>query len=272
MTSKTFENANENQLHALPSSRVTLNNTRDGCAIEALSPLRPDYVEAQSSRSGLSIRQVTNSCERESVFRLRYAVYVEELDREARHADHDNRRLEEPLDASGAVFGAFSDGVPVGTLRYNLADEYSSQFKADFDLEILGHYRDRSAVATRLMVTPQYRGGTLGTRICLHVFRQAYANGIRFTLLDCRPRLIPMFQNLGFRQFMPMQLRMGRYVACPMLICIADREYLAAIRSPLLRELADLPEDSSASRFYRKEICPRLSDEQNDNVRSMRVC
>lgn len=44
--------------------------------------------------------------DREEVFRFRYTVYVEELGRYRRSADHRGRRLIEPEDDHSVIYGA----------------------------------------------------------------------------------------------------------------------------------------------------------------------
>ena len=66
--------------------------------------------------------------DREELFRFRYSVYVEELGRYGRIADHRGRRLVEPEDAHSVLSGARQDGQVVGTARLTFgADGFSAR-------------------------------------------------------------------------------------------------------------------------------------------------
>jgi hypothetical protein len=64
--------------------------------------------------------------DREELFRFRYTVYVEEMGRFRRTADHQGRRLVEPEDDHSILYGAREDRRVVGTSRLTLgADGFS---------------------------------------------------------------------------------------------------------------------------------------------------
>jgi hypothetical protein len=67
----------------------------------------------------LEIRRVTEPAELAEVFRLRYRVYVQELQYPQRYADHRSQMVREPLDEMGHILGAFEDGALVGSVRIN---------------------------------------------------------------------------------------------------------------------------------------------------------
>ena len=70
---------------------------------------------------GLEIREVTSDEDREKVFRLRYDVYITEMDRGTQGVDHKNRLLYDELDENCVMVGAFENGRAVGTVRVNHA-------------------------------------------------------------------------------------------------------------------------------------------------------
>ena len=68
----------------------------------------------------LTIRQAESAEDRERLYEFRYRIYVEEMGRHQRYADHTRRRIEEPLDATAAHFLAVDPaGEVVGCLRWN---------------------------------------------------------------------------------------------------------------------------------------------------------
>ena len=67
----------------------------------------------------IEIKLIDNPQDLQRVFRLRYAVYVEELGAEMAHADHQRREVREPWDKSGDNLGAWINGELVGGVRIN---------------------------------------------------------------------------------------------------------------------------------------------------------
>src|SRR5712691_857618 len=72
-----------------------------------------------SRAQSIPIRLVSDPDELEAIYRFRYRIYVEEMNRRQFHADHFARRIEDPLDHSGYNFAAFQDDEVVGVLRGN---------------------------------------------------------------------------------------------------------------------------------------------------------
>src|SRR6266852_6272215 len=102
--------------------------------------------------------------DREELFRFRYSVYVEEMGRYRRAADHRGRRLVEPEDAHSVLYGAREDGRVVGTTRLTFGSDGFSRrqiegyslapFLAEVPVGLM-------AVGERLMLAPRLRGSAV---------------------------------------------------------------------------------------------------------------
>jgi len=113
-------------------------------------------------RSGIQLAESED--EKQAVYRFRYDVYVEEMGRYGAAADHANRRLVEPEDATARIFYAAEDGVVVATSRFSWGGD------APFSRRLIEHYQlapflaemapERIAVGERGMVVPS------GTVVC----------------------------------------------------------------------------------------------------------
>ena len=71
-----------------------------------------------------------SEADREELFRFRYAVYVEEMGRYRRAADHAGHRLVDPEDAHSVLYGARQDGVVVGAARTTFGSRKSHTMPA----------------------------------------------------------------------------------------------------------------------------------------------
>ena len=142
--------------------------------------------------------------DREEVFRFRYTVYVEELGRYRRIADHQGRRLVEPEDAHSVIYGARADGRVVGTARLTFgADGFSPRqiehynlgpFLAEVPIELM-------AVGERLMVAPYLRGSTLTAEFQDFEREDLSARGVRLMFGACEPHLLPLYLSAGARTY-----------------------------------------------------------------------
>jgi hypothetical protein len=74
----------------------------------------------------IHIKLATLPQECEEIHQFRYTVYVEEMSRIQLHADHERKRICDPLDDCANLFLACSDGCIVGTLRSNYSRNQQS--------------------------------------------------------------------------------------------------------------------------------------------------
>lgn len=185
----------------------------------------------------LICREITDEAEREGLFRLRYAIYVEEMARPQSHADHRRRRLAEPLDDGAIHVGAFeaTTGRLVGGLRMLFSDrvDLGSGIGTLYGLDD-GRSEERVAIVTRLVTAPEARGGE--TSAGLHLAQAAYRIALRSraaaAVMDCSAQLVPFFEWLGFDPVRSFEHADFGEVAI-MRIQLHDRARLAKTDSPL---------------------------------------
>jgi len=93
---------------------------------------------------------------------------------------------------SGQFFLAEYDGVPAGTIRFQLADKL---FWPDVP-------QDDSAFVHRLAVRRRFAGGEVSSALFLWAIARTHTLGRRFLRLDCeasRARLRAVYERIGFR-------------------------------------------------------------------------
>ena len=142
--------------------------------------------------------------DREELFRFRYEVYVEEMGRYRRTADHQGRRLVEPEDAHSVLYGAREDGQVVGTTRLTFgADGFSAR---QVDQYSLGPFLSDAparlmAVGERLMVVARLRGSPVASRLRDLGFDDVRSAGVRLAFGNCEPHLLSMNLSAGGRTY-----------------------------------------------------------------------
>ncbi len=142
--------------------------------------------------------------EREELFRFRYDVYVEELGRYRRAADHTGRRLVEPEDDHSVLYGAREDRKVVGTSRLTFgADGFSARQIDQYGLSpFLSEAPARLiAVGERLMVAPHLRGSPVASQLRDLALDDVEAAGVRLIFGNCEPHLLSLNLSAGGRTY-----------------------------------------------------------------------
>jgi GNAT superfamily N-acetyltransferase len=187
----------------------------------------------------IEIRKVRTESEARAIFRLRYEVYVEELGRSQRYADHAARTLAEPLDTCANLFCAYDGARLVGTVRTNYAwRSRLEEYEALYQLEHCGSaYPHGTSVTTKLVVAPDHRGSTLPYRLAAATYSAALSDGVLFDFVDVYPARVPFFQRLGYQVHLPHAMHAEYGPVIVMRLGMRDAQHLAEVRSPFLRVL-----------------------------------
>ena len=179
------------------------------------------------------IKQI-NREELEQIVRLRYQIYVAEMNRPQKYADHEARTIVDPLDATGHILAAVAEHGVVGTVRVNFCQDgtvgdYAQFYEIDREL---GRWA-QSSITTRLMVKPEYRGTRGPLQLAHASFCLGLEQGTRWNYIDCNPPLLRFFERLGYvERFMKHHPEYG-HVHC-MRLDLHDTAHLAAVGSPFL--------------------------------------
>ena len=176
--------------------------------------------------------------EREAVRRFWYQVYVEEMGRKQIYANHEAKRIYDPLEPTGRVIVAWEDDQIVGTVRANFVrdggvdsyvDLYGCEERSDFAAA-------RTSIVTRLMLAHDLRLQNLGIRLAEEIYRYQIMSGIDTVYIDCNSHLVSFFHGLGFNEFK--QVQHDEYGDVHVMrLALLEQENLARVRSPFLEHL-----------------------------------
>lgn len=184
------------------------------------------------------IRPAVTPDEFRAIYRFRYAVYVEEMARPQKHADHLAKFIIDPLDVPAAcVLAAWEAGEIVGTVRTNFL---SSSCIGEYTyLYMLGSFSPAelaaTSITTRLMVHPRHRRTLLATRLCCEAYRGGLDLGITTNFIDCNTHLVEYFAKLGYRIHRTNLVHPEYGVVSVMRLDLMDYVHLEAVCSPFRR-------------------------------------
>lgn len=148
-----------------------------------------------------SLMFVRTSDQLREVARFRYSVYIDEMGRPQRDADHDQCTIIDRLDQDSFVIGAWVGDRVVGTCRVNFCGRsdigpYEEWYQA---ASVAGeHWPASTAILTRLMVAPEYRGSMLSAKLATEAFILGRSRGIECALMDCNEHLLDFFAKIGW--------------------------------------------------------------------------
>ena len=164
--------------------------------------------------------------------RFRYEVYVKELNRRQKYANHENQTITDPLDSFSTNIVARSGHDIVACLR--------TSFFRDGDL---GYYKDfykindyiscvdGISIVTQLMISNRHRKYKVARTLCEKVYEYGLINNIDYCFIDCNEPLESMFKKFGFKTLFRDTHRDYGLVNI-MLIDLHDIDHLLAIHSP----------------------------------------
>ncbi len=186
------------------------------------------------------IRLVNSRTDLESVARLRYEVYVQEMGRSQTFADASTRAVHEPLDHDGIVIGAYlPDGTAIGTLRLNSSASRAIPFREIYGWEDRERqYPGQVFLGSKLIVSPERRGQLLAVELLRRAYREALGRGWRFGFLDANDHLVSLYSRVGFRSLAHGDHPLFGKVTI-MELDLHDAEHMRSCRSPLLRDCLD---------------------------------
>jgi hypothetical protein len=215
--------------------------------------MRARTLHALKEIAMLTIKRVETDDELLEVAKLRYRVYVQEMGRQLRYADHKREIVLEPLDHTARILAAFDrEGRAKATVRTNLGFESGfGHYRELYNLEICGpFYPDQVSITTRLLVEAQFRSTPLPLRLVRRLFEEGYSRGICFDFIDCGKPLVPFFQKLGHRQLLPNidHPEFGEMV--PLMLVVRDRPYFESLGSPFAKLVQETELHPSVTYFY----------------------
>ncbi len=186
------------------------------------------------------------------LYRFRYSIYVEEMRRTQRYANHDDQTIIDPLDDTSTNVLAYNAGVIIGCVRVNFlragaVGEYFSFYRIDALDAVL---QERVSITTRLMIDRAWRRTPVTIMLITTIYEYALRRGILIDFIDCNRHLVGFFVKFGYRpQFVTTHPEYGEVTV--MRIDVFDLTHLEAVNSPfapILRQLMDEEKGAASTR------------------------
>ncbi len=214
------------------------------------SPEHRDVIidsEQKKTQNGVKLNLTTQ--ELNEVYKLRYSVYVEDLKYHQPYADKISKKLRDPLDSTGNIFGIFRNNEAIGTVLTNYAKHsdlgyYSELYKMK-ELNY-GSYYD-SSITTKLIVRRDFRSKSAAFRLALATYIQALKDGIKYDFVDCDLEMVPFFVRLGYNVHIESMLHPEFGHGAVLVLELQNIEHLEECNSPFAKHYHKIMHEESVS-------------------------
>ena len=171
-------------------------------------------------------------------YRLRYAVAVDELQKNTAEADHVRREIRDELDDSqSTVLCAICEGSVVGTIRVTWGSaELPPAFRQHFSLTWFGKFPLATmSFSGRLAIHKDFRDGSVIGQLFDHAYALIRERSSRVNFCHCTPALVRLYEQLGYRRYAQAVVDPDHGFQIPMAMQTEDANHLERVRSPLLK-------------------------------------
>ncbi len=202
--------------------------------------------------SDVTVRRAVTDHERDAIYRLRYQVYIEEMNGAHRHreADAHNQQLRDAWDDRAHHFYAVQQGTVVACARMMMRRDGPLECEEHFNLERFAPwYPEHIGMTSRLALHPEHRGSHLLKQLTCAMYHFVREEGIRFNFIDCHTRLLPLYSRLGFRAYRPGFNHTQYTYVVPMVLVADDLEYLEQVKSPFIPVAKSYPSSLDGRRL-----------------------
>lgn len=207
----------------------------------------------------VQIKDAVTEQERQAIYQFRYTVQVEEMKRCIPGADHVKKCISEEMDSWSHLAYAELNGQIVGTARAVIgsAKDFPADLVQIFQLKRYQEFdptRKTICFATKLMVDPRLRKTPLSFRLMAKVYELSRQHNVQFSFSGSNPYLIPMYEQLGYRQIAPGFQDPGYGFIVPTLLLTEDIDHLKAVKSPYLRLARKLTNSPAAKQWLASNL------------------
>ncbi len=200
-------------------------------------------------REKITIEPALSTEQRDAVYRFRYRIYVEEMDRYRSVADHGTKRFHEPDDENSHIYHALLDGEVVGTMRLTWGGDgaINARHIEQYDLKpfLAKVPAEQIVIGERFMIEPALRGSNLLFRLFTAYLSFVNERRIQLVFGDCEPHLLNVYQGLGFRPYTKRNVNSPEtgYLV-PLVLVAEDLAYLKEIESPIVHVMKDFGDEA----------------------------
>ncbi len=200
------------------------------------------------------IRRVQSAAELDAIGRLRYDVYIRELDRRPPGIDDERKVLLDGEDAVSMVFGAYADGELAASFRATPIDQLpaDSRWREVYRCHSFPVAESAQMMLSRLVVDRNHRASLVAPKLFSHAYAAGREAGAELCFIIGMPNMVPLYQVLGFRRYCDGITDKDAGFRLPMVMITGDWAHFESVKSPLLALVHQSPPNVSLGDWFER--------------------
>jgi len=202
------------------------------------------------------------------VARLRYQVFVRDMDRRPTGTDDELEQVRDPDDAISTVLGAFDGNDLVACLRLTPVEGVPSDslWRQTFHFADFPEPESQKVILSYLLVRSDHRDTVVLARLLEHAYAVIRDGGDELVFLLSPPNLVTLYEVLGCRRYTREGVDIGG-LRLPMVMIAGDLPHFETVKSPLLDALRRYPADVSLGDWF-EQTYPEFSRPSSQRAQS----
>ncbi len=196
----------------------------------------------------------TNASDIEEIYAFRYGIYIQELQKDLPWADHERRLLPDPYDCGATHIAVRRRGDRVvGCVRLHFGRDIPSDFLEAMQVtDFVRRDSQRCCYASKFMVERELRGHGVALLMIRAMIDFGISAGVEYALFHCNPKLVRLYEKLGFRLFGKSFEMAHVGMQIPMIFILGDANHCEKVGSPLANLAARVHMSEDRLAFLRK--------------------
>jgi predicted GNAT family N-acyltransferase len=191
------------------------------------------------------VRIATTAEELSKIFAFRYRIFVHELSKPIRHADHAKGILADQYDPVATQLYLTKDEKIVGAIRIlNGRAHACPQMEHNFALSRFSPFRDEHfSFTSRLFILPEYRCTRALITLLKAIYDLARSKASLLDFIVCGPKMVKLYEQLGYRRYKEHGEDPEMGLIIPMVLVLDDVPHMRRVKSPFYRMAKNWPSE-----------------------------
>jgi len=199
----------------------------------------------------VAVRSIAGPADQDAVARLRYQVFVRDMDRRPTGTDDELEQVRDPDDAISTVLGAFTGNELVASLRLTPVEAVpqDSLWRQTFHFADFPEPESQKVILSYVLVRSDHRDTIALARLLEHAYTVIREGGDELVFLLSPPNQVTLYEVLGCRRYTREGVDIGG-LRLPMVMIAGDLPHFETVKSPLLDALRRYPTDISLGDWF----------------------
>ncbi len=219
------------------------------------------FSEPQAIQQGqVQIGVARTEEEKSDIYRFRYRIYVEEMDKLPAIQGGDALLYDE-LDEWGLLLYARAGHEIVGTMRVNIGtrEQFSPSWQTMLSLERFQRFYGKEkkplfSYSSKFMIAPRYRNSAISYLLPSRGYELECSQGVEFSFGLCNLYLLRLYEQFGFQRFGGHIEDAEFGLLSPFVLLVNDIAHLKAVRSPYYRLARKRAADTGSKDWFYREF------------------